>query len=80
MNNSDGYSKPSIMENGMFSIITDGNGNPISKEEFERMNRECLVLLLQGYIKKMTYIRKEDKIALSFLADSLLHNFKDNKK
>ena len=63
-----------------FSIITDMDGNPISKEEFERMNREHLVLLLKEYIKKMTYLHEEDKRALSFLADSLLRNFKESEQ
>ena len=61
-----------------FSIITDENGNPISKEEFEKMNREHLVLLLKGYIKKMNYLHEDDKRALSFLANSLLHSFKES--
>lgn len=64
----------------MFSIITDENGNPISKEEFEKMNRESLVLLLKEYIKKRTYLHEDDKMALSFLADSLLRSFKENEK
>jgi len=59
----------------MFSIITDENGNPISKEEFEKMNRKSLILLLKKHIKKMTYLHKDDKMALSFLADSLLRSF-----
>ena len=64
----------------MFSIITDENGNPISKEEFEKMNRESLVLLLKKHIKKMVYLHEDDKMALSFLADSLLRSFKENEK
>lgn len=62
----------------MFSIITDENGNPISKEEFERINREWLVLLLQEYIKKMTYLHEDDKTALSLIAYSLLRSFKES--
>jgi len=65
-----------IMLQEMFSIITDENGNPISKEEFERMNREWLVLLLPEYIKKMTYIHKDDKLALSYIAYSLSRSLK----
>lgn len=61
----------------MFSIITDEKGNPISKEEFERMNREWLVLLLQKCIKKMTYLHDDDKMALSLIAYSLLRIFKE---
>ncbi len=66
------------MSQEMFSILTDKNGNPISKEEFERMNREHLVLLLQEYIKKMTYLHEDDKQALFFLAASLLRSFKES--
>ncbi len=68
------------MENGMFSIITDKDGNPISKEEFEKMNRESLVLLLKEYIKKMTYLYEEDKLALSYIAYSLLRSFKESEQ
>jgi len=62
----------------MFSIITDENGNPISKEEFEKMNRESLVLLLKEYIEKMTYLHEDDKRALSHVAYSLLRSFKES--
>ena len=72
--------KNNIVENGMFSILTDKNGNPISKEDFEKMNREHLVLLLKEYIKKMTYLHEDDKRALSYIANSLLHSFKESEK
>jgi len=61
----------------LFSIITNENGNPLSKEEFERMNREWLVLLLNEYIKRMTYLHEDDNTALSFIAYSLLRSFKE---
>ena len=60
----------------MFSIITDANGNPLSEEDFRKINREWLVLLLQEYIEKMTYLHEDDKRALSYIAYSLLHSFK----
>jgi len=66
------------MSQEMFSILTDENGNLISKEEFEKMNRESLVLLLKEYIKKMTYLHEDDKLALSYIVNSLLHSFKES--
>lgn len=61
----------------LFSILADKNGNPISKEDFEKMNREHLVLLLQEYIKKMVYIHKNDRLALCYIANSLLRSLKE---
>ena len=61
----------------MFSIITDTNGNLLSEEEFRKMNREWLVLLLNEYIKRMTYLHEDDNTALSFIAYSLLRSFKE---
>ena len=66
------------MSQEMFSILTDENDNPISKEELEKMNRESLVLLLKEYIKKMSYLHEDDKLALSYIAYSLLHSFKES--
>jgi hypothetical protein len=59
----------------MFSIITDKDGNPLSKEEMGEMEVESLTLLLRGYLRKMNYLRKKDKIALSYITNSLLHRF-----
>lgn len=74
--------KNDIAESGMFSIITDADGNPLSKEELGEMEVESLLLLLRAYLKKMSYLRKKDRMALFFLADSLLHRFQHyyNKK
>ena len=64
------------MPQEMFSILIDENGNSISIKDFEKMNREWLVLLLKKYIKKTTYLHKDDRRALLFIADSLLYSFK----
>jgi len=63
----------------MVDFITDNEGNVLSKEELKKMEREDMFLLLQGYIKKITYLHEEDKEALFFLIDSLIRNFKDNE-
>ena len=70
--------KSNAMMNEMFSNLTDENGNPISKEKFEKMNRESLVLLLNEYIEKMTYLHEDDKLALSYIANSLRYSFKES--
>ena len=66
------------MSQEMFSIITDKNGNPISKQELEKMDREFWILILQKYIKKMTYLHEDDKSALRHIAYSLFHSFKES--
>lgn len=59
----------------MFSIITDKDVNPLSWEEMGELEVGSLILLLCGYIKQMDYLRKKDKLALSYLSNSLLHRF-----
>ncbi len=59
------------MPQEMFSYLADKNGNPITQKDFKKMDREFWILVLQKYVKKMTYLHEDDKRALSHIASHL---------
>lgn len=50
-----------ITQEVFFSIITDENGNILSKEELKDMQLEGLISLLNKKIRTIKYLQDEDK-------------------
>ena len=60
--------KSDITESGMFSIITDADGNVLTKEELKNMQLEGLISLLNAQIKAIKYLHDDDRRMLLYLA------------